>query len=72
VASATNYGDGNYPVYVTYDGSGRPLSLRIDFAFTDEEEDEDEPRCDWCHVIFGEECFLCNNCECNCKCEDTQ
>ena len=67
VASATNYGDGSYPVYVTYDGSGRPVSLRIDFV---QEEEEAEPRCDWCQTIFGEECFRCNNCECNCECKD--
>ena len=69
VASATNYGDGSYPVYVTYDRNGRPLSLRLAFACADEDEDED--RCDWCHRIFGDtECGCECECECNCECND--
>ena len=69
VASATNYGDGSYPVYVTYARNGRPLSLRSDFAFAAEGEDED--RCDWCHRIFGDtECGCECECECNCECND--
>jgi hypothetical protein len=72
VSSATNYGDGNYPVYVTYDGGGRPTSLRIVFV-----EERDPNVCDYC------ECDTCVNgrcpCECDCNCpvedeeeEDTQ
>jgi len=61
VASATNYGDGSYPVYVTYDGSGRPTSLRIDFV-----QEDNEIRCEYCGVIAGE--AACGRCTCDCEC----
>ena len=31
VASASGYGDGDYPVYAVYNSKGRVASLRIDF-----------------------------------------
>lgn len=36
VVSNTNYGDGDYPVYVTFDEEGKPTKLEIDFL--EEEE----------------------------------
>jgi major membrane immunogen (membrane-anchored lipoprotein) len=37
VVSHTNYGDGEYPVYVTFDEDGQPTKLEIDFVGDDEE-----------------------------------
>ena len=37
VVSHTNYGDGDYPVYVTFDDEGKPTKLEIDFVGDDEE-----------------------------------
>lgn len=38
VCTSTGWGDGMYPVYVTYDESGRVASMTIEFM---EDEDED-------------------------------
>lgn len=32
IVSRTNYGDGSYPVYVTFDDEGKPTKLEIDFV----------------------------------------
>jgi hypothetical protein len=36
VASGSGYGDGDYPVYATFNDEGRVVSLRIDFMAEDE------------------------------------
>lgn len=42
VVCSTGYGDGKYPVYVTYEG-GRIASMRIDFmSYHDESSDDDD------------------------------
>ena len=38
VITPTNYGDGNYPVYITKDSEGNPLTMTIEFV----EDSEDD------------------------------
>lgn len=60
VVTATNYGDGIYPVYVTYDEDNRPTELRIVFV-----QEKDPGLCDYCETDG------CGNgcpCECDCSC----
>jgi hypothetical protein len=45
---STGWGDGSYPVYVTYEGN-RISEMRIVFM-SEEEEEEDEDICDQCNA----------------------
>jgi hypothetical protein len=62
VVSSTTYGDGAYPVYVTFGADGRPTELRIVL------DDTDPNVCDYCET---DSCpsGACS-CECDCSCED--
>lgn len=40
--SSSGYGDGGYPVYATYNESGKAIALEIQFIWDEAEEDEDE------------------------------
>jgi len=42
VCVSSGYGDGVYPVYVTYNSDGRVATATIVFIAEDEDEDEDE------------------------------
>jgi len=63
VATATNFGDGSYPVYVTFDSAGRPTEARIVFV-----SERDLNTCDYCET---DSCpsGACA-CECDCRCSD--
>lgn len=39
--SSTGYGDGNYPVHVWYDRSGKPCKIEVRFMEEGEEEEDD-------------------------------
>jgi hypothetical protein len=67
VATATNYGDGNYPVYVTYDSSGRPTEARIVFV------DERDPNvCSYCETDGCPRGTCPCECDCNCPSEEEE
>jgi len=54
VVSTTGYGDGQYPVFATYNADGRVVKLEILFESDEDEDDEDseETECDVCHDSF--------------------
>lgn len=70
VVCSTGWGDGLYPVYVTYEGN-RISEMRIVFI-SDEEEEEDDICEDCNESVSTHECdYVCRGCNYNvpyCKC----